>query len=120
MKTGISINVKDVQVMAFDILAINNTDVRKSNCWVRKKLLRDLLTKPEKDSFVDFVEKQGEVHFGSNGTASRMCDGEAAGIDLPCWFKSWLKIKTATGKERGAKRIEDGWRDEARPIKHLP
>ena len=53
-----------VQVMAFDILALNDRDVRKHTLLERKKILRKVLgRKKRRLTFVDFVEREGEALF---------------------------------------------------------
>jgi bifunctional non-homologous end joining protein LigD len=98
------------QVMAFDILAFNDKDVRKEALLVRKQLLRKVLGKKQKRiAFVDFVEQEGEVLFevtnqlGLEGVMAKRCDS----IYRAGKTADWLKIKTAIGKEREAKRFED-------------
>lgn len=96
------------QVMAFDILALNDADTRKEPLLIRKQLLRKALGKNKRIAFVDFVERDGEVLFGvteelrlEGVMAKRCASSYRAGKTT-----DWLKIKTATGKEREAKRFE--------------
>ncbi len=98
------------QVMAFDILAINDTDTRRQTLLARKQLLRTALgRKQQRIAFVDFVEQEGEVLFGVTeqlrleGVMAKRCDS----IYRAGKTRDWLKIKTAVGKEREAKRFED-------------
>jgi bifunctional non-homologous end joining protein LigD len=97
------------QVMAFDILAINDMDTRKEPLLVRKQLVRKTLGKNKRIVFVDFVEQEGEVLFGVTeqlgleGVMAKRCDS----IYRAGKTKDWLKFKTTVGKEREAKRFED-------------
>jgi bifunctional non-homologous end joining protein LigD len=97
------------QVMAFDILAMNDMDTRKEPLSVRKHLLRKVLGQKKTIAFVDFVEVEGEVLFevtnqlGLEGVMAKRSDS----IYRRGKTRDWLKIKTAVGKEREAKRFED-------------
>jgi bifunctional non-homologous end joining protein LigD len=98
------------QVMAFDILAFDDKDVRKKSLLVRKQLLRKALgTKKRQIAFVDYVEQEGEVLFEVTnqlrleGVMAKRCSS----IYRAGKTADWLKIKTAVGKEREVKRFED-------------
>jgi ATP-dependent DNA ligase len=65
------------QVMAFDILAINDMDTRKEPLMVRRTTGPGVMTKRSDSNY----------RRGKN--------------------RDWLKIKTIVGKEREAKRFED-------------
>jgi bifunctional non-homologous end joining protein LigD len=89
------------QVMAFDILALNHRDVRKDPLLERKNILRQVLgRKKRRITFVDFVEREGEVLFEVTnqlrfeGVMGKRCDS----IYRAGKTSDWLKIKTAIGK----------------------
>jgi len=93
-----------------DVLAVNDFDVRKEPLHVRKQLLKKTLGRKQKRiTFVDFVEKEGEVLFSVTeelrleGVMAKRSDS----IYRAGKTKDWLKIKTAIGKEREAKRFDD-------------
>jgi len=57
-------NEHPAHVMAFDILALDERDVRKEQLLERKKILRSVLGKKKRRlTFVDFVERAGEMLF---------------------------------------------------------
>jgi bifunctional non-homologous end joining protein LigD len=98
------------QVMAFDILALTDNDVRRESLLVRKQLLRKALGKKKRQiAFVDYVEREGEVLFEVTnqlrleGVMAKRCNS----IYRAGKTTDWLKIKTAIGKEREAKRFEE-------------
>jgi bifunctional non-homologous end joining protein LigD len=98
------------QVMAFDILAFNDKDVRRESLLVRKQLLRKALGRKKRQiAFVDYVEQEGEVLFEVinqlrlEGVMAKRCSS----VYRADKTADWLKIKTAIGKEREAKRFED-------------
>jgi bifunctional non-homologous end joining protein LigD len=103
-------NEYPAQVMAFDILGFNERDVRKEPLLERKRILREALgQKKRRLTFVDFVEREGEVLFevtnqlGLEGVMAKRCYS----IYRAGKTADWLKIKTAVGKEREAKRFEE-------------
>jgi len=103
-------NEHPAHVMAFDILALDERDVRKEPLLERKKILRSVLGKKKRRlTFVDFVERAGEMLFevtkqlGLEGAMAKRCDS----VYRAGKTRDWLKIKTAIGKEREAKRFED-------------
>jgi bifunctional non-homologous end joining protein LigD len=97
-----------ITYFAFDVLAVNNNDLRSEPLMKRKEALRTIITPAPHLQVTEYVVAEGEQLFaaisklGLEGMVAKKADSLYTGGKT----KDWLKIKTRTGKEVMKKRIE--------------
>jgi bifunctional non-homologous end joining protein LigD len=97
-------------LMAFDLLAVGEHDLRSLTLLQRKAQLQDLLLRDRRLQYVDHVEETGEDMFaaveqlGLEGIVAKRSDSRYQRGRS----RDWIKVKTEIGLEREAHRFEAG------------
>lgn len=97
-----------ITYFAFDLLAVDNNDLRREPLMKRKELLQTIITPTPHLKVTEYAVSEGEQLFsaisklGLEGMVAKKADSLYTGGKT----KDWLKIKTRAGKEVMKKRIE--------------
>jgi bifunctional non-homologous end joining protein LigD len=97
-----------IAYVAFDLLAVDNNDLRSEPLMKRKEALKTIITPAPHLKVTEYVAAEGEQLFaaisklGLEGMVAKKADSLYTGGKT----KDWLKIKTRAGKEVMKKRIE--------------
>jgi bifunctional non-homologous end joining protein LigD len=97
-----------IAYVAFDLLAVDNNDLRREPLLKRKGGLWSIITPTPHLKVTEYVVAEGEQLFsaisklGLEGMVAKKADSLYTGGKT----KDWLNIKTRAGKEAMKKRIE--------------